>query len=359
MCPRIGVVYNEPEASRYDHAHEEKAVFGVLEAVEAVRQSLLETEWDVVLLPLTPPFDSARKKLASLKTDLVFNLFEGFCGEPETEALVPEVLEELGLLYTGCPGPVLRLALDKAKVKVLLQTAGIATPDFQLLYPETLSTFRLAFPCIVKPCAEDASHGITADSVVADHTSLRRQVKLIATSYGSGALVEHFVAGREFNATVIGSSTFAVLPVSEIVYSLPSEIPPILSFAAKWEPESAYYQGTTVTCPAEIGQPEREHIADTALAAFRLIGCRGYARVDMRRDEQGRLNVIEVNPNPDISPDAGAARQAHTAGMNYTQFIDMIVKMALENKSNDSPNPPDGCRGQASIDANTPGYSRI
>jgi D-alanine-D-alanine ligase len=359
MCPRIAVVYNEPEASRYDYAHEEKAVFGVLQSVEAVRQSLLETGWDVVLLPLTPPFDLARKKLASLKVHLVFNLFEGFCGEPETEALVPEALQEMGMPYTGCPGPALRLALDKARVKVWLRNAGIPTPDFQLLYPETLSTFRLGFPCIVKPCAEDASHGITADSVVADYASLQRQVRLIAASHNNGALVEHFIGGREFNATVVGNSECTVLPVSEIIYSLPPEVPRILSFAAKWEPESTYYRGTGVTCPAEIGQPEREHIAGTARAAYKLLGCRGYARVDMRRDEQGCLNVIEVNPNPDISPDAGAARQAHAAGMNYTQFIDMIVKMALENKNNDNPNPPHGRRGQTGINANTPRYARI
>jgi D-alanine-D-alanine ligase len=359
MCARLAIVYNEPRASRYDRAREERAVFGVLEAVKAVRQSLLETGHDVVLLPLTPPFSSTRKKLASLEVGLVFNLFEGFCGEPETEALVPEALEELGLPYTGCPGPVLRLALDKAGVKVLLQTAGITTPDFQLLNPETLHSFRLGFPCIVKPRAEDASHGITAGSVVGDYTSLERQIKLVAGSYGSGALVECFIGGREFNATVVGNSGLTALPVSEIIYKLPPELPRILSFAAKWEPESAYFKDTVVTCPAEIGTEERENIADTALAAFRLLGCRGYARVDMRLDEQGRLNVIEVNPNPDISPDSGAARQARAAGMNYTRFIDMIVKMALENKDNDRQNPPHGRRGKNGHNAHTPEHARI
>jgi D-alanine-D-alanine ligase len=359
MCARLAVVYNEPNASRYNRNHEEKAVYGVLEAVKAVKESLLESGHDVVLLPLKPPFKTAGKKLASLKVDVVFNLFEGFCGEPATEALVPEALEELGLPYTGCPGPVLRLALDKAKVKMLLQGAGIPTPDFQLLNPEMLTNFRLDFPCIVKPYAEDASHGINADSVVNDNNSLERQIKLIAASYGNAALVERFIGGREFNATVTGGATTTVLPVSEIVFSLPPEVPRILSFAAKWEPESAYFRGTGVVCPAEIGQTEREHIAGTALAAFKLLGCRGYARVDMRLDEEGRVNVIEVNPNPDISPDSGAARQARAAGMNYTQFIDMIVKMALENKDNGSPHPPYGRRGQAGHDANTPEHAGV
>src|SRR4030042_5601620 len=110
MCARIGVVYNEPTPSRYDRTHEEKAVIGVLEAVEAVRTSILELGYEVVLLPLVPPFDLAREKLASLKVVLVFNLFEGFCGEPETEALVPEALGELGLPFTGCQALALRMA---------------------------------------------------------------------------------------------------------------------------------------------------------------------------------------------------------------------------------------------------------
>jgi D-alanine-D-alanine ligase len=359
MCARIAVVYNEPNPSRYDRTHEQKAVVGVLEAVEAVRTSILELGCEVVLLPLVPPFETARQKLESLEVALVFNLFEGFCGEPETEALVPETLAELNMPFTGCEAAVLRLALDKAKVKVLLQAAGIPTADFQLLNPETLSTFRLDYPCIVKPRAEDASHGISADSVVNDFPSLARQVKAVAESYGSGALVERFVGGREFNATVMGNSACTVLPVSEIVYSLSPGVPRILSFEAKWEEDSVYFKGTKVVCPAEIEAEERDYIAATALAAFKLLGCRGYARVDMRLDEAGRLNIMEVNPNPDISPGTGAARQALAAGMNYTQFVDKIVKLALEKKDYDRQGSPHGRRRQTGADADTPEYARI
>jgi D-alanine-D-alanine ligase len=359
MCARIAVVYNEPNPSRYDRTHEQKAVVGVLEAVEAVRASILELGYEAVLLPLVPPFKTARRKLASLKVALVFNLFEGFCGEPETEALVPQALDELGVPYTGCPTPVLRLALDKAKVKVLLRAAGIPTADFQLLNPETLSTFRLDYPCIVKPRAEDASHGITADSVVTDFASLARQVNVVAESYGSGALVEKFIGGREFNATIMGNSECTLLPVSEIVYSLSPGVPRILSFEAKWEEDSIYFKGTKVVCPAEISPAERDYITGTALAAYILLGCGGYARVDMRMDEEGRLNVMEVNPNPDISPGTGAARQSLAAGMNYTRFVEKIIKLALEKKSYDRRHPPHGRRGQTGTDANSPEYARI
>ena len=332
MRKGVAIVYNEPCPSRYDAVGGEKAVLAVLEAEEAVYQALLEIGYNVVRVPLVPPLEIAESKLRALHTDLVFNLFEGFCGCPETEAVVPEILSEMGIPYTGCPGSVLRLALDKAKVKVILRATGIQTPDFQLLNPETLRMFRLGYPCIVKPRCEDASHGLSPDSIVNDFAALEKQVRLVSNTYGGGALVEEFIDGREFNAAVLGNSKRTVLPVSEIVYSLPPGMPRILDFAAKWEPDSLYFQDTGVVCPANVGAEERQHIAETAVAAFGLLGCKGYARVDMRMDQEGQLNVIEVNPNPDISPGAGAARQAEAAGMVYAQLIENILQLALERK---------------------------
>jgi D-alanine-D-alanine ligase len=118
-----------------------------------------------------------------------------------------------------------------------------------------------------------------------------------------------------------------------MVYYLPPELPRLLTFAAKWHEESIYYKGTKATCPAEIGEQERQLISQTALTAFKLLGCRGYARVDMRMDAEGIPNVLEVNPNPDISPGYGAARQAKAAGLPYSKLIEKIVMFALEEHS--------------------------
>jgi D-alanine-D-alanine ligase len=355
----VAIIYNEPCPSRYDGAGEGRAVLGVLDAVIAVHQALLELGYGVTRVPLVPPLQSTRGKLSSLDADLVFNLFEGFCGYPETEAIVPEALSEVGVPFTGCPSTALRLALDKAKVKVLLKAARIPTPDFQLLNPEILHMFQLGYPCIVKPRSEDASHGLSEASVVTDSASLEKQVQLISAFYEGGALVEEFIDGREFNATVLGNSQGTVLPVSEIAYTLPSEKPRILTFAAKWEPDSLYFRGTRVNCPPEISVDERERINQTALTAFRLLGCQGYARVDMRMDKEGQINVIEVNPNPDISPDAGAARQAEAAGMTYTQFIEKIIKLALEKEYHGDQDTPHAKKRQASLDGNTAEYARV
>ncbi|MBL7126505.1 MAG: ATP-grasp domain-containing protein [Dehalococcoidales bacterium] len=359
MRMRVAIAYNEPYPSRYDAAGEEKAVLGVLQAVAAVHQALLELGYHVTRVPLVPPLEQARKKLRSLDVDLVFNLFEGFCGRPETEALVPEALSKLGIPCTGCPGKILRLALDKAKTKVLLKASGIPTPDFQLLNHHALHMFQLSYPCIVKPRGEDASHGLTEKSVVTDFASLKKQVRLITGAYGGSALVEEFIDGREFNATVLGNSQCTVLPVSEIAYSLPPEMPRILTFASKWEPASLYYQGTGAVCPAKIEAEAQDRISQTALAVFKLLGGQGYARVDMRMNQEGQPSVIEVNPNPDISPDSGAVRQAEAAGMPYPQFIEKIVQLALEKEYHENQGPSDATKRQASPDGNTAEYARI
>jgi D-alanine-D-alanine ligase len=351
---RVAVVYNQPLKSRYDEQGEQAAVYGVLEAMEAVYDALLKLGYGVVKVPLVPPLPHAQEKLVNLEADLIFNLFEGFAGHPETEAEIAEILSALKIPFTGCPAGALKLALDKAKTKAVLKRAGINTPDFQTLRPETLSSFRLSYPCIVKPRGEDASQGISAQNVVTDFALLEKQVTAVSRHYGGQALVERFIDGREFNISVLGDT---VLPVSEIVYSLPPEVPRLLTFAAKWQPDSDYFQGSKVVCPAEIGEEERENIAQTALKIFGLFGCRGYARVDMRRDEMGQLNVIEVNPNPDISPGAGSVRQAEAAGMTYPQFIDKIIKLALEKKADDGQDTPHAKKGQAGDNENSAQYA--
>jgi len=331
MSEKIAIIYNEPVQSRYHTSGEDKAVLGVLEAVNAVKKALNELHYEVSPVPLALPLEQATAIVNNLKVNIIFNLFEGFPGYPETEAWLPELLIKRNIAFTGCPSETLRLALNKAKTKELLREAGIDTPSHQLLTPGNVDMFRLHFPCIVKPMAEDASHGLSEDSLVNDMGSLARQVALMVNVYGGQALVEEFIDGREFNATVLGTTDCTVLPVSEITYTLPPDKPRILTFAAKWDQTSIYYKSTPVVCPAKIDDAEKERIGRVALTAFRITGCRGYARVDMRLDSSGNVNVIEVNPNPDISPNTGAARQAKAAGMTYAQFIEKIVAFASEN----------------------------
>jgi D-alanine-D-alanine ligase len=331
----ITVIYNKPVSSYYSGTGEDKAVSGVLTETAAVEKALLDSGYQVTCIPLSLPFEEARDILGKLETDLIFNLFEGFPGYPETEADICQVLADLGVPYTGCPPQALRLALDKAETKSRLQAGEISTPDFQLLTPGTLSDFSLEFPCIIKPNSEDASHGITEDSVVSDFRELELQIKKVSTQYRTGeALVEEYIDGREFNTTVTGNKIKKILAVSEIEFSLPPGLPSIITYAGKWEVESQYYQGTKPVCPAQLTEDEKQKIIEIAEKACTITECRGYARVDMRMDRQGRIYILEVNPNPDISPDSGAALQAKTAGMTYAAFIRNLALLATEDNDN-------------------------
>jgi len=128
----------------------------------------------------------------------------------------------------------------------------------------------------------------------------------------------------------MGKSKIEVFPVSEIIFKLPAGKPRILTYSAKWDPGNEYYNGSCRQCPAEIEEELRRTAVDTALSVFRLCIGWGYARVDFREDAHGTLKVIDVNPNPDISPDVGAACQAMVSGLSYNQFIERIISIALE-----------------------------
>lgn len=330
MADTVAIVYNALEEGHYGELGESSAVMGVMDEVKAAAKSLVELGYVVEQVPLQPPLESAMERLSQIRADFVFNIFEGFDGLPETEAVIAGYMEELGIRHTGCPAEVLAIGLNKAKARELMRAAGILTPDYQVLTPSTIGQFHLTYPVIVKPLAEDASHGIGPESVVSDDLGLEQQVVKISKQYRGYALVEQFLDGREFNATVMGNTEFVVLPVSEITYSLPPGLPKVLTFAGKWEPKDPYYTGTKAVCPAHVDENLRDEISRTALATFICLKCRGYARVDMRLDSEGGLRVLEFNPNPDISPGYGAARQARAAGMTYTQFIKKIVALALE-----------------------------
>ncbi|MCL2149339.1 MAG: ATP-grasp domain-containing protein [Dehalococcoidia bacterium] len=333
MSLKVGLVYNEPIPDRYDTMGEAEAIADVLEEVKAVEVALNELGHQVAKVGLVPPLEEVRCIVQGLDVDVYFNLFEGFAGCPETEAMVAGMLAVTGRPYTGSYPCTLSLALDKAKTKEMLMAAGVKTPPYQLLRAGEADRLTLNFPCIVKPVGEDASHGLTAESVVTDRDGLARQLARVCASYGGAALVEEFIDGRELSATIMGNHALRVLSVSEIVYNLPPGLPPLLTFGAKWTLDDVYFLNTDPVCPAQIEQALWDQVAEISLKAYRLVGCRGYARVDTRLGAGGEAYVLEVNPNPDISYTAGAARQAEAIGLTYSQFIDKIIALAMSGDS--------------------------
>jgi D-alanine-D-alanine ligase len=189
----------------------------------------------------------------------------------------------------------------------------------------------MRFPMMVKPACQDASLGITSQSVCHTVEHLRKQIRYIHEIYEQEALVEEYLDGREFNVSVVGEKNPEVLAVSEIDFTgLPESEPKIVSYRAKWDEESPLYRCTAPICPANIGRRLENRLRDIAIRSYQCVGCRDYARVDMRTDARGNLHVLEVNPNPDISPKAGFARAARAAGYSYSGIILRISEAAME-----------------------------
>jgi len=183
-------------------------------------------------------------------------------------------------------------------------------------------------PAIVKPAAEDASAGLDRGSVVADRKALRARVAAMTEQFDE-VLVQEYVPGREFNVGFVGTRT---LPLAEIDFArMPEGAWPILTYAGKWEPGSPDDLGSVPICPAAIPQKLAERLGKVAEAAWRVMQGKGYGRVDLRLDEQGRPWVLEVNPNPDLNDDAGLSRMAKAAGWDYAELVRRIAEVALRD----------------------------
>jgi len=288
---------------------------------------------DVKILPLS---EDSYYQVRAEKPDVVFNLCDdGFRGNYDLEPHVAAMFDILNVPYTGNNYFTIALCQNKARAKDILTYNGILTPKFQVFTSsERKIDSALKYPLIVKPIQEDGSVGIRERSVVSNEEQLREEVDHIINFHKQEALVEEFIDGREFTVSLIGNRRPIVLPVTEIDFTgMPEHLPKIVSYRAKWIKQSIAYKNTNTICPANIDEKLNKLIEDVSRKCYKVFGCRGYARIDFRYNEQEKkLYAIEVNPNPDISEDIDTARAAIAAGMTYTDLIQKIIDFAIERR---------------------------
>jgi D-alanine-D-alanine ligase len=261
---------------------------------------------------------------ACRRVDLVFNLCEGVHGVSQWEDHVVGTLELAGIPYTGCGPWTMAVCRRKAAANTILERAGLPVPRWTIAQGKIDEDFPL--PAIVKPAAEDASAGLDRHSVVSDRKSLKTRVAAMTEQFDE-VLVQQYVAGREFNVGIVGDRT---LPVAEIDFSaMPEGTWPILTYAAKWYVGSPEDLGSRPVCPAQISQRLADRLCRLAETAWRTMQGKGYGRVDLRVDDAGRPWVLEVNPNPDLTDEAGLSRMAQAAGWEYSDLIRRIAEGAL------------------------------
>lgn len=327
----VVVLYNESLRLIKGEPEDMLAENGVI-ACAAVVAEALSGYHEVVQVPIHTDIELA---LAPYPPDqwVIFNLGEGIEGRLFEGARIVWALEAMGYTFTGAGGDATAYTTNKALAKQRLLKAGLPTPRGWLFRNAAEVEGEFEYPLIVKPVAEDASLGIGPGAVVSNFNALKARVDYVVDRYRQAALVEDFIDGREFNISIWGDPP-VVLPLAEIDFSdFPDPYDRIVSFAAKWEPDSFDYNHTPGICPAPVETELGEHIAEIALQAWWAFNCKGYARVDIRMDAAENLYIVEVNCNPDLSPEAGFFRAARTAGYAYQEMVLKILNMAWRNSA--------------------------
>jgi D-alanine-D-alanine ligase len=334
---KIALIYNEPipeSAPKFPHkvqkAETAAASLSPVEEYQLIQKSLIEEGFGCYLLNIKDDIQNIIKDVRKNKPDIIFNFVELYKENPRLEMNVVGILELLKIPYTGAPPMALANCQNKELSKRLLQNAGIKTPQF-VLFERQEDYYKpdLSYPLIVKPAFEDASVGIDNNSVVRNNKELKTRVEYIFMQLSQPCLVEEYIEGRELNAAVLGDKEPQVLPISEIDFSsMPDYLHNIVSFQAKWDPNHESFRRTVPVCPAVLPKSLQAEVIEISLKAFKIMGCRDYARVDIRLSEDNKLYVLEVNPNPDLSRDSGFARSAEASGLSYSQTLKKIVEFA-------------------------------
>jgi len=317
---KVGIVYDAGSGD-----WDPKDVKAVLQNAKSVEKALRRGGHQTVLIPVRLADVQWLTKVQ--RCDAIFNLCEGVNGIARYEDYAVAALDLTRVPFTGCTSWTVTIAHRKHVANTLLTARGIPVPPFALMDRGTVPG-HLKFPVIVKPSGEDASVGIDSGSVCTTKKALKERIAKVAGMW-EDTLVQEYVPGREVNVGFVGSE---MLPISEISFEkMPPGSWPIVTYAAKWDAGSPEDLGTVPMVPAPLSAELTRRVGLVARAAWRLIGQeKGYGRVDLRIAPDGQPYVLEVNPNPDISDDAGLSRMAAARGWDYPSLILRVLEEALE-----------------------------
>jgi D-alanine-D-alanine ligase len=325
---RVLILYNEPILPP-DH-HDAASEHEVTETIELLESALAAAGFAVSKLGVNHDAAALVAGVRKARPKVVFNQFEGLPDWGDTEAFAVGLLEWLGLPYTGCPFQPLCLARHKPLTKQLLRGAGLPTPDFFTVERLPVGDCPLAWPVIVKPSNQDASVGLDQGSVVTSQRELERRAEYLLDEYGPPILVEEFIGGREFNIGLVEIPDLHVLPLAEIEFVCDDPgYWPIVTYDAKWRPGSRDDRATPPVNGAQVAPRLKARLERLAKQAFRVLGCRDYARVDFRVKPPGKPYILEVNPNPSFNPQSGLAGSLVAAGLPWADFAVQMVRRAL------------------------------
>jgi D-alanine-D-alanine ligase len=284
---------------------------------------------------------NAFKELKGSDVDMVFNVCERINDSSLLEPHAAAILDTLQIPYTGSNPFTLGLCIDKVRVKKLLAYHHIPTPRWDYAYSdEDKIDEDLRYPLIVKPANTDNSIGITNDSVVTNKEDLYRQIKKVTEELDSPALIEEYIEGDEYDVTVIGNDEddLRVLPLSRSIFKeMPEGYWHIYPYDAKWGDNPAYRAIIRQRPAKNIDKKLEALLSEIALDTYNILDCHDYGRVEVRVDESGNPYVLELNPNPSINMEDCIPAQAELVGLNYGDFLEEIILMAIKRYKDKPP----------------------
>ena len=281
-----------------------------LKSGAAVLDALLEKKVDAHKIDVQR--ESIFDELKSGQFDRAFIILHGPGGE---DGVIQSVLEVLQLPYTGSGVLASALAMDKLRSKELLQGSGLPTPAYMKLEETTDMNYvgaTLGFPIMVKPTLEGSSIGM---SKVVGEEGLSKAWQ-VASEYGDNVLAEQWVHGKEYTVAIVGNTA---LPVIRLETKRD-----FYDYAAKYDDDDTQYH-----CPCGLTEEEESQLQRLALSAFDAVGARGWGRVDIMSDEEGKPSVIEINTVPGMTSHSLVPMAAKEKGFSFAELVFNILSQTL------------------------------
>jgi D-alanine-D-alanine ligase len=297
-----------------------------------VVNTLRELGHEVLALGVYDDLGDLRRATEDFKPHVWFNLLEEFHGVGVYDHHVVSYLELMKQHYTGCNPRGLLLSRDKPLAKKILSFHKISSPDF-FVVPRGKKTRRpkgIQFPLLVKSASEDASLGITKDSVVYDDAQLDDRVQFIHDETETDALIESFIEGRELYVGVVGNRQLKVYPVWEMIFENAKEGDlRIATSRVKWDLKHQEKLGIKTQRAEGISKEVEKRIHQVCKRVYKALSLSGYGRLDLRLRDDGQVFVIEANPNPNLSYGEDLAESAESIGIGYEQLLQKIITLGL------------------------------
>ncbi len=320
---KVGLTYDlRDDYLKEGFSEEETAEMDSLFTIEALEGAITSLGYNIQRIGNIKSLVS--KLAAGERWDLVFNIAEGVYGMGR-EAQIPAILDAYRIPYTFSDTVVLAVALQKALTKRIVSDLGIATPEFYSVRTEdSISKVNLPYPLFAKPVAEGTGRGISDSSIINNKEELEKVCLRLYRTYKQPVLVEKYLPGREYTVGILGSGKRShAVGVIEVILKPQSDIE-VYGFEAK---ENCEYLVDYVPVHGKVA----EKAIEMALTVHKGINCRDSSRVDIKEDEEGELQFLEINPLAGLHPThSDLPIICSYFGISYQDLIRRIIDSTKE-----------------------------